>query len=340
MSLSSTSARNRRVAGERMFIRLSNVSKSFGDSVVLDDVSLDIDTGEFHTLLGPSGCGKTTLLRLIAGFESVSGGKILLDGEDIASRAPRQRPVNTVFQSYALFPHMNVAENISFGLRMLKWPRARVDERVQTVLELVRLSAYANRLPSQLSGGQQQRVALARALAPQPKALLLDEPLSALDFQLRKRMQSELKQLHCDTGITFILVTHDREEALALSDRISIIDGGRIAQVGTPTEVYLSPATRFVASFVSNANLVSWGEPDRARVRAIRPERIRIVARTNGRFDATITDTEFVGDDTVVRLKAVHGEEIVARLPGINSRRPADIVGIDWCDSDAVMIDQ
>jgi spermidine/putrescine transport system ATP-binding protein len=342
ISLSSTSGRNRgaTIAGEHMFIRLSNVSKSFGDSVVLNNVSLDINTGEFHTLLGPSGCGKTTLLRLIAGFESLTAGQILLDGEDIAGRPPRQRPVNTVFQSYALFPHMSVTENIGFGLRMLRWTRARIDDRVQAMLELVRLSPYANRLTSHLSGGQQQRVALARALAPEPKALLLDEPLSALDFQLRKSMQSELKQLHTKTGITFILVTHDREEALALSDRISIIDAGRIAQVGTPAEVYLSPSTRFVASFVSNANLVPLDDPSLTRALAIRPERIQLVDPTRGRFKATVIDADFVGDDTIVRLQLKNGPEIIARVPGPNVHRPLDEVGIDWRDSDAVTVDQ
>jgi spermidine/putrescine transport system ATP-binding protein len=323
-----------------VFIRLSNVCKSFGDALILNDISLDIEAGEFHTLLGPSGCGKTTLLRLIAGFESVSSGHIHFDAEDVASRPPRERPVNTVFQSYALFPHLTVAQNVGFGLHMLKWSKPRQQEQVRKMLELVKLSGYADRLPAQLSGGQQQRVALARALAPEPQALLLDEPLSALDFQLRQEMQVELKHLHRNTGVTFILVTHDREEALALSDRISVLESGRIAQVGTPAEIYLRPATSFVASFVSNANLIATDHGSLAGLLAVRPGSIAIVRPSEGRFDATVIAAEFVGEETIVRVKTASGTDMLARVRGHSEHRPTDIVGIDWRDSDAARVER
>ena len=218
-----------------------SVSKHFGqgDAVVkaLDNVSVQINKGEFFTLLGPSGCGKTTLLRMIAGFESPTSGQILLDGQDITRLPPNRRPVNTVFQSYALFPHLTVAQNIGFGLQMQGKPASEVAARTAKMLALVKLEAMAGRKTSQLSGGQQQRVALARALAPQPKVLLLDEPLSALDLKLRKEMQTELKRLQRETGITFVFVTHDQEEALTMSDRIGVMAGGHIQQVGAPKDI-------------------------------------------------------------------------------------------------------
>ncbi|HTR83996.1 MAG TPA: ATP-binding cassette domain-containing protein, partial [Reyranella sp.] len=220
-------------------IELTGVSKSFttkdvGTVAALKEVSLRIDGNEFFTLLGPSGCGKTTLLRLIGGFEMPSTGAIRIDDLDVAALPPQKRPVNTVFQSYALFPHMTVAGNVAFGLEMCGWKKADIDARVKEALALVRLDGFATRKPTQLSGGQQQRVALARALAPKPKVLLLDEPLSALDLKLRKEMQTELKRLQRETGITFVLVTHDQEEALAMSDRIAVMRDGLVLQVGTP----------------------------------------------------------------------------------------------------------
>jgi spermidine/putrescine transport system ATP-binding protein len=245
---------------ERNAIEARNVVKTFGqgDTAVkaLDDVSVEIREGEFFTLLGPSGCGKTTLLRLIAGFEMPTDGLILLDGQDITYLPPNKRPVNTVFQSYALFPHLTVAQNISFGLEMLGKPAAEVKSRTAEMLALVKLDTMANRKTSQLSGGQQQRVALARALAPQPKVLLLDEPLSALDLKLRQAMQIELKRLQMETGITFVFVTHDQEEALTMSDRIGVMSQGKLQQVGTAKEIYTRPKNRFVASFIGETNFL------------------------------------------------------------------------------------
>ena len=241
-------------------VEAKGVTKVFGagqDAVrALDGVSVTIRQNEFFTLLGPSGCGKTTLLRLIAGFEFPTEGEILLYGEDIAPLPPFKRPVNTVFQNYSLFPHMTVAQNIGFGLEMLGKPKAEVEARVSEMLRLVRMEQLRNRKTSQISGGQQQRVALARALAPQPKVLLLDEPLSALDYKLRKDMQIELKRLQNETGITFIFVTHDQEEALTMSDRIAVMSKGHILQVGNPRNIYDHPAERFVANFIGETNFL------------------------------------------------------------------------------------
>jgi len=241
-------------------VEAKGVTKIFGvgqDGVrALDDVSVTIRENEFFTLLGPSGCGKTTLLRLIAGFDFPTEGGILLYGEDIAPLPPFKRPVNTVFQNYSLFPHMTVGQNISFGLEMLGKPKAQIEARVTEMLRLVRMEELRNRKTSQISGGQQQRVALARALAPQPKVLLLDEPLSALDFKLRKDMQIELKRLQNQTGITFIFVTHDQEEALTMSDRVAVMSKGHILQVGSPREIYDHPAERFVANFIGETNFL------------------------------------------------------------------------------------
>ena len=222
----------------------------------LDNVSLTINDNEFFTLLGPSGCGKTTLLRLIAGFEQVSGGEIMLFDEEIENLEPNRRPVNTVFQHYALFPHMTVANNVAFGLERLKKPRPEIKATVERVLTLVKMKELGDRRPNQLSGGQQQRVALARALAPSPKVLLLDEPLSALDLKLRQAMREELKQLQRETGITFVFVTHDQEEALAMSDRIAVMSNGEIQQIGRPTDIYEHPVNRFVADFIGDTNFL------------------------------------------------------------------------------------
>lgn len=222
----------------------------------LDNVSLTINDNEFFTLLGPSGCGKTTLLRLIAGFEQVSGGEIMLFDKEIENLEPNRRPVNTVFQHYALFPHMTVANNVAFGLERLKKSRSEINATVERVLTLVKMKELGDRRPNQLSGGQQQRVALARALAPSPKVLLLDEPLSALDLKLRQAMREELKQLQRETGITFVFVTHDQEEALAMSDRIAVMSNGEIQQIGRPTDIYEHPANRFVADFIGDTNFL------------------------------------------------------------------------------------
>jgi spermidine/putrescine transport system ATP-binding protein len=237
-------------------ISLRDVRKAFGDFTALKAVSFDIADNEFFTLLGPSGCGKTTLLRLIAGFEGTTGGTIHLYGQEIEGLPPDKRPVNTVFQNYALFPHMTVQENIAFGLQMLKWPKADITARVAEMVAMVRLGEFVHRRPAQMSGGQQQRVALARAMAPRPKVLLLDEPLSALDLKLRQEMRSELKRLQRETGITFIFVTHDQEEALSMSDRIAVMSAGEVQQIGRPSEIYEHPANRFVADFIGETNLI------------------------------------------------------------------------------------
>ncbi|HSG36738.1 MAG TPA: ABC transporter ATP-binding protein [Paracoccaceae bacterium] len=305
-----------------------------GTVVALDSVSVQIRKGEFFTLLGPSGCGKTTLLRLIAGFESPTAGEILLNGTDISGKPPFERPVNTVFQSYALFPHLTVRQNISFGLEMLGRSKEEVARKTEEVLELVKMAAMADRKPQQLSGGQQQRVALARALAPEPEVLLLDEPLSALDLKLRKEMQHELKRLQLETGITFIFVTHDQEEALTMSDRVAVMRDGRILQVGNPREIYTRPVDRFVADFIGETNFLS-ATIDGKKVRlatgdtiaasgveahaegaavtlAIRPEQVRVGDK--GGLSATVAETVYFGTDTHLHLTLSDGSELVARL--------------------------
>ncbi|MDN6874734.1 ABC transporter ATP-binding protein [Pseudomonas citronellolis] len=296
----------------------------------LDDVSLDIRANEFFTLLGPSGCGKTTLLRLIAGFEQPTSGSIRLYGEPMQGLPPFRRPVNTVFQSYALFPHMTVAQNIAFGLEMQGKPKAETDATVKAMLELVRLPDVGSRRADQLSGGQQQRIALARALASRPKVLLLDESLSALDLKLRKEMQIELKRLQHETGITFIFVTHDQEEALTMSDRIAVMNKGQVLQIGTPTEIYDAPANRWVADFIGETNfleaeangdgvVLADGQrlaaattlPGKVTL-AIRPERTELAQ--DGELEGVVENVVYVGTDTVYHLK-------VAGAPGFRVRQ-------------------
>jgi spermidine/putrescine transport system ATP-binding protein len=237
-------------------VRLDRVSKYFGELAAVHELSLDFDQGEFFTLLGPSGCGKTTTLRMVAGFEEPTSGRVLIDGEDVAGLPPYRRPTNTVFQNYALFPHLSVGDNVAFGLERKRIPRDEVKRRVEEELERVGLAAEINRRPNQLSGGMQQRVALARALVNLPKVLLLDEPLGALDLKLRKGLQIELKRIQRDVGITFIYVTHDQEEALTMSDRIAVMNRGRVEQVDAPEQVYERPATTFVAGFIGVSNLM------------------------------------------------------------------------------------
>ena len=318
-------------------ISVQNVVKAFGQGAAavraLDDVSVDIRQGEFFTLLGPSGCGKTTLLRLIAGFEMPTEGVILLDGADITNLPPNKRPVNTVFQSYALFPHLSVAQNVAFGLQMLGRPAAQVKARTDEMLALVKLDAFADRKVSQLSGGQQQRVALARALAPAPKVLLLDEPLSALDLKLRQAMQIELKRLQLETGITFVFVTHDQEEALTMSDRIAVMSNGKIQQVGTAKEIYTRPKNRFVANFIGETNFLTGESQDGALKLAsgdsiavpglkaggtatviVRPEQLRLGAEHEGVLKAKVRTLVYFGTDTHCHLALSDGTEIVARL--------------------------
>jgi spermidine/putrescine transport system ATP-binding protein len=324
------------------------LSKTFGQGdyaiTALDSVELDILENEFFTLLGPSGCGKTTLLRLIAGFELPTEGSISLQGEGITDKPPHRRPVNTVFQSYALFPHMTVAENIGFGLRMLGKPTAEIKQTTERMLALVQLEAMAGRRTDQLSGGQQQRVALARALAPAPKVLLLDEPLAALDLKLRKNMQLELKSLQAETGITFVFVTHDQEEALTMSDRIAVMKSGKILQIGTPRDIYDRPTHRFVADFIGDINIlegtIEQTDGDLATVRlrdgsmvsahlgtasarsgdvsvAIRPENVRLAsAGETPTLTGVLENIVYFGAATNLHLRLDTGEEIVIRNPG------------------------
>jgi spermidine/putrescine ABC transporter ATP-binding subunit len=258
---------------------IEHVTKRFAGVVAVDDVSLDIRPNEFFALLGPSGCGKTTLLRILAGFERASAGRVLIDGEDMARVPPNRRPVNMVFQSYAVFPHMSVAENVAYGLRVTGAPRAEIGPRVKDALAMVRLSGLEERAPDQLSGGQRQRVALARALIKRPKVLLLDEPLSALDRKLRQEMQLELVRLQQDVGITFVIVTHDQEEALSMADRIAVMDQGRILQTAPPDQLYEEPNCRMVADFIGTMNLFP------ARVLGAANPGIRLEAAGLGQFE-------------------------------------------------------
>ncbi|MFI6734851.1 ABC transporter ATP-binding protein [Nonomuraea sp. NPDC050451] len=261
-------------------VGLRGLRKEFGPVTAVDGVDLDVRDGEFFAMLGPSGSGKTTVLRLIAGFEAPTAGRVELDGRDVTRLAPFERDVNTVFQDYALFPHMNVLANVEYGLRVKRVPRAERRARARDALRSVRLEGFEDRRPAQLSGGQRQRVALARALVNRPRVLLLDEPLGALDLKLREEMQVELKELQREVGITFLFVTHDQEEALTMSDRVAVFDRGRIEQVGTPAEVYERPATEFVAGFVGTSNLISGAAAEKVLGRAgtysIRPEKLRV----------------------------------------------------------------
>ncbi len=258
-------------------VQLESVTKAYGDVVAVDDLALEVAPGEFFTMLGPSGSGKTTTLRLIAGFESPDEGRVLLNGADVTRQPPYARDVNTVFQDYALFPHMTIGENVAYGMKVKRVARTERNTRTSEALELVRLGGLENRKPSQLSGGQRQRVALARAIVNRPQVLLLDEPLGALDLKLRQEMQIELKRIQQEVGITFVYVTHDQEEALTMSDRLAVFNAGRIEQVGTPAEVYEHPETEFVAGFVGISNVLERpvnGQPSRFTVR---PEKIRVL---------------------------------------------------------------
>ena len=268
-------------------VELRNVTKNFGDVIAVDDLSLNIHDGEFFSLLGPSGCGKTTTLRMIAGFEQPSEGEIYIRNQPVAGIPAHQRPVNTVFQSYALFPHMTVAENVSFGLEMKKVSKPEIKRRVGEALALVHLPHLSKRKPKQLSGGQQQRVALARALVNHPQVLLLDEPLGALDLKLRKAMQLELKQIQSEVGVTFIYVTHDQEEALTMSDRIAVMNDGLVQQVGTPREIYEHPSNRFVADFIGETNFVNGTVVSCSHLTTMKTGDLSILGTADGRTLAT-----------------------------------------------------
>jgi putative spermidine/putrescine transport system ATP-binding protein len=310
-------------------VELRGVRKVFASGgtavVAVDGVDLDVGDGEFFAMLGPSGSGKTTVLRLIAGFEQPTAGEIRLGGEDVRRLAPFQRDVNTVFQDYALFPHMSVEQNVAYGLRVTGAPRPERAERVAQALATVRLQGYGPRRPGQLSGGQRQRVALARALVNRPRVLLLDEPLGALDRQLREQMQIELKAIQREVGITFLFVTHDQDEALTMSDRIAVFNAGRIEQVGTPQEIYQRPATAFVAGFVGTSNLLT-GAAAQAVLGvdgtfSLRPERIRVLSEADGAgpgeagVAGTVADVVYAGAQTRLHVDTDAGVRMVAAVP-------------------------
>ena len=347
-------------------IRLSGITKSFGDATVVHPLDLEIGQHEFFSILGPSGCGKTTLMRMIAGFETPSAGEIELAGTSVTDVPTRKRDLNMVFQSYALFPHLTVAENVAFELRVKRVPKSEVVERVDAALKLVRLEALANRKPTQLSGGQRQRVALARAVVGRPAVILLDEPLGALDLQLRKEMQIELKKLQREVHTTFVYVTHDQEEALTMSDRIAVMSDGRILQIGSPTEIYEHPASRFVASFIGSCNVIeaakvgdnivvpavgpvpatTIGEvPDGAAVGlALRPERISIGATqpdADFAIRGALTESVYTGDEWRFGVRIAPEAHLVATVPSaqltpeLAAVEPGGTLWLSWRAADA-----
>ena len=346
-------------------LEIQGVTRRFGDFTAVDGVSLGIEAGEFFTLLGPSGCGKTTLLRMIAGFDLPDAGRIVLDGQDLAERPPERRPVRTVFQSYALFPHMTVEGNVAFPLQMARAAADGIPAKVAAALEDVRLTGFGKRMPHELSGGQRQRVAIARALVTHPAVLLLDEPLAALDAKLREEMQIELINLQREVGITFVYVTHDQTEALALSHRIAVMNRGRVEQLDEPSRIYGAPATRFVADFIGHCNLLSGPVvrrdgsvatlevpgigPVRAATAsadastqgtiALRPEKIRIAAKTDGALDnhvrGRVADLLYMGDVTVYRVETEGGARVEALLANSQTGRAkffesGDAVELGW----------
>ena len=289
-------------------VRFEGVTKRFGETVAVDGVSLDIAEGEFFALLGPSGCGKTTLMRMLAGFVQPDAGRILLNGQDIAGLPPHRRPSSMMFQTYALFPHLNVEKNVAFGLVQQGWDKGRAAARVEEMLSLVRLEGLNRRRPHQLSGGQAQRVALARALAPGPKILLLDEPLAALDRKLREETQLELKALQRRLGVTFMIVTHDQDEAMVVADRIAVMRVGGIAQVGPPAEVYERPTSRYVAEFLGEANLF----PDGAGFSLVRPEKMILsAAKAPGTIAGEVAEIAYFGDRTRYVIRRAQGRPLL-----------------------------
>jgi putative spermidine/putrescine transport system ATP-binding protein len=328
-------------------IRLVDLAKYYGDVAAVDGVDIEIARGEFFTLLGPSGSGKTTTLRLIAGFELPDRGRVELAGQDVTRLAPYARDVNTVFQDYALFPHMTVAENIGYGLRIRKVSRDERQRRVGDALDMVRLQGLGDRKPGQLSGGQRQRVALARAIVNQPAVLLLDEPLGALDLKLRHEMQFELKRIQNEVAITFVYVTHDQEEALTMSDRMAVFDSGRIAQVGAPAEVYEHPATPFVAGFVGTSNILQRD----GRSFTIRPEKIRLLGASEPSDglvseQGTITDVAYVGMVTKYRVALEQGGELQVVRQNLETssdevgEAPGRAVKVAWRAQHASAVDE
>lgn len=327
-------------------VTLERVTKSFGDVTAVQDLDLAVGSGEFLSMLGPSGSGKTTVLRMIAGFEEATRGSIRLSGVDVTRVPPHARPVNTVFQDYALFPHLSIAENVGYGLRIRGEGRTARAERVGLALEQVRLQHVASRLPHQLSGGQRQRIALARALILRPQVLLLDEPLGALDKQLREQMQIELKQIQREVGITFIFVTHDQEEALTLSDRVAVFNNGRIEQIGSAREVYEFPRTEFVARFLGLSNLIPADVAEsllgERRTLSIRPERVRLAAPEAGLPDGdigwagTVREVVYTGPATRFLVTTDAGVDMIAEQPNSHDPRAestfgrGDLVRVVW----------
>ena len=336
-------------------LSIRGIAKSFGQNVVLRDVSLEIAEGEFLTILGESGSGKTTLLRIIAGFESASSGEVWMGAERLDAKPPYHRPVNTVFQHYALFPHLTVEENVAYGLRVAKRPEQEITQRVGEALEKVKMTAHAKKKPSKISGGQQQRVALARALVNRPRLLLLDEPLSALDANLRRQMQVELKSLQREVGIAFVFVTHDQEEAMVMSDRIALLRSGELEQVATPREIYSRPATAYVAQFIGHTNLLkgnvrsgtvtcgalTWRASlsDGPALFSLRPEHLRLArgAREDAvRTRARVLTQVFHGAAQLVRLECPDGLVLVVRTSGGALAEPE--VELEFSPADAIPV--
>ena len=316
-------------------LQLQQIRKSFANTEVLKGINLEAGQGEFITLLGASGCGKTTTLRIIAGLELPDSGKVILEGRDITDWEPNKRDVNTVFQNYALFPHMNVADNVGYGLKIRKVPKAQIAERVERALRLVQLEEYGKRMPDQLSGGQKQRIAIARAVINEPKVLLLDEPLGALDLKLRRQMQLELKRLQKQLGITFIYITHDQEEAINMSDRIGVMHEGVLEQMGTPNEVYYRPRTSYVADFVGNANILH----KNGETLAIRSENIRMDGESVCTQEAVVVEKSFAGGQLRIWFRLSDGQLLTASRYGIdNDMQAGETVKIGWDAKDAVKV--
>ena len=349
-----------------IILQLEGITKSFGDIKVLNGLNLSVAKGEFITLLGSSGCGKTTTLRIISGLESCDSGKVILEGKDVTYEEPNKRDVNTVFQNYALFPHMNVEANIGYGLKLKKMPKSEISKSVSEVLELVQLPGYGKRMPAELSGGQRQRVAIARAIVNQPRVLLLDEPLGALDLQLRRQMQIELKRLQKHLGITFIYITHDQEEALNMSDRIAVMRNGLFEQIGTPSEVYDRPRTSYVATFVGSANIIKgtsvfkdgkvfldYGgdivpidtlgipvEQGKNITAAVRSEHVLFVDDNEDGIRGKIKEKSFAAGMLRIAIETEKGEEVIASRHGIDSHlKQGDNVKISWEPDAAVIVD-